>query len=205
MKSKQPQTEKNMRLVKPLAIIAILLGINLLYGCAPVVVGGAATGVSVVHDRRSVGAAVEDQNIELKALHLRAQDDRLSKHSNLSATSYNKVALLTGQAENEQIRQSYVEKVRRIKEVKRVVDEIQIGPSASLTQQGTDAYTTSKVKIKLFDVKLPDFDPTRVKVVTNTGNVYLMGIVSEQEAAQVVQKVRYVSGVKRVIKIFEYR
>ncbi len=194
-----------MRLVKPLAIIAILLGINLLYGCAPAVVGGAATGASVVHDRRSVGAAVEDQNIELKALHYKAQDDRLQKHTNISATSYNKVVLLTGQAENEQLHQRYVEMVRRIPEVKRVVDEVKIGPSASLTQQGTDAYITSKVKIKLFDVKLPDFDPTRVKVVTDQGNVYLMGIVSEQEASQVVQKVRYVSGVKRVIKIFEYR
>jgi osmotically-inducible protein OsmY len=194
-----------MRPVRTLAIIAILLSISLLYGCAPAVVGGAATGASVVHDRRSVGTTIEDQSIEIKAMHLRAQDKRLTDHSNLSVTSYNKVVLLTGQAENEQIRQRYVDKVRRIPEVKRVVDEIQIGPSASFAQQGKDAYITSKVKIKLFDVKLPDFDPTRVKVVTNNGNVYLMGIVTEQEAAQVVQKVRYVSGVKRVIKIFEYR
>lgn len=194
-----------MRLVKPLAIIVILLAINLLYGCAPVVVGGAATGASVVHDRRTVGTTIEDQNIEIKALRIRAQDSDLIKNSNLSTTSYNKVVLLTGQANSEEYRRRYVEQIRRIPEVKRVVDEIQIGPSASLTQQGKDTFTTSKVKIKLFDVKLPDFDPTRVKVVTNTGNVYLMGIVTEQEAAQVVQKVRYVSGVKRVIKIFEYR
>ncbi len=194
-----------MRLVKPLAIIVILLAINLLYGCAPVVVGSAATGASVVHDRRTVGTTIEDQNIEIKALRIRAQDSDLIKNSNLSTTSYNKVVLLTGQANSEEYRRRYVEQIRRIPEVKRVVDEIQIGPSASLTQQGKDTFTTSKVKIKLFDVKLPDFDPTRVKVVTNTGNVYLMGIVTEQEAAQVVQKVRYVSGVKRVIKIFEYR
>jgi osmotically-inducible protein OsmY len=194
-----------MRLVKPLAIIVILLAINLLYGCAPVVVGGAATGASVVHDRRTVGTTVEDQNIEIKALRIRAQDTELTNNSNLSATSYNKVVLLTGQANSEEYRRRYVEQIRRIPEIKRVVDEIQIGPSVSLTQQGKDAFTTSKVKIKLFDVKLPDFDPTRVKVVTNSGNVYLMGIVTEQEAAQVVQKVRYVSGVKRVIKIFEYR
>ncbi len=194
-----------MRLVKPLAITVILLAINLLYGCAPVVVGGAATGASVVHDRRTVGTTVEDQNIEIKALRIRAQDSDLNKNSNLSTTSYNKVVLLTGQANSEEYRRRYVEQIRRIPEVKRVVDEIQIGPSASLTQQGKDTFITSKVKIKLFDVKLPNFDPTRVKVVTNSGNVYLMGIVTEQEAAQVVQKVRYVSGVKRVIKIFEYQ
>ncbi len=194
-----------MRLATPLSIITILLGINLLYGCAPVVVGGAATGVSVIHDRRSAGTALEDQNIELKALHLKAKDSSLVKQANLSATSYNKVVLLTGQAETEQLRQRYVGMIRRIPQVARVVDEIQIGPSASLAQQGNDAYITSKVKIKLFDIKLPDFDPTRVKVVTDQGNVYMMGIVSEQEAGEVVQKVRYVSGVKRVVKIFEYR
>jgi osmotically-inducible protein OsmY len=194
-----------MRLVKSLAITITLLGITTLYGCAPVVVGGAATGASMVHDRRPVGTTVEDQNIELKAMRIKMEDDKLSQHSSISATSYNKVLLLTGQAENEQIHQRYVEKVRRITEVRRVVDEIKIGPSASLTQQGNDTYITSKVKIKLLDVKLPDFDPTRVKVVTDLGNVYLMGIVSEQEAGAVVEKVRYVSGVKRVIKIFEYR
>jgi osmotically-inducible protein OsmY len=194
-----------MRLAKPISVIAILLGINLLYGCAPVVVGGAATGISVVHDRRSVGTAVEDQNIELKAMHFKAQNSTLMQKANLSATSYNKVVLLTGQAETEQLRQNYVGMIRRIAQVKRVVDEIQIGTPASLTQQGNDTYITSKVKIKLFDVKLPDFDPTRVKVVTDMGNVYLMGIVSQQEAAEVVQKVRYISGVKRVVKIFEYR
>ncbi len=194
-----------MRLAKSMSIVAILLGINLLYGCAPVVVGGAATGASVVHDRRSVGTAVEDQNIEFKALHLKANDPTLMQKANLSATSYNKVVLLTGQAESEQLRQRYVTMIRQIPEVRRVVDEIQIGPSASITQQGSDTYITSKVKIKLFDVKLPDFDPTRVKVVTDMGNVYLMGIVSQQEADQVVQKVRYVSGVNRVVKIFEYR
>ena len=74
-----------------------------------------------------------------------------------------------------------------------------------MTEQGNDVYITSKVKIKLFDIKLPDFDPTRVKVVTDQGIVYLMGILSRKEAAEVVQTVRYVSGVKRVVKIFEYR
>lgn len=194
-----------MRLATPVGIITIMLTINLLSGCAPVVVGGAATGVSVVHDRRSAGTALEDQNIEFKALHLKIRDQKLTQRSNLSATSYNKVVLLTGQADTEQIRQRYVGLIRKISEVKRVVDEIKIGPSASITQQGSDTYITSKVKIKLFDVKLPDFDPTRVKVVTDQGIVYLMGIVSRQEANDVVQKVRYVSGVKRVVKIFEYR
>ncbi len=194
-----------MRLATPLGIIAILLGINLLSGCATAVVGGAATGASVFHDRRSAGAALEDQNIEFKALHLKTKYPELFKQANLSATSYNRVILLTGQANSEQLRQRYVDMIRRINEVKRVVDEIQIGPSASITQQGNDTYITSKVKIKLFDVKQPDFDPTRVKVVTDQGNVYLMGIVSKQEADEVVQKVRYVTGIKRVVKIFEYR
>jgi osmotically-inducible protein OsmY len=119
--------ENNMRLVKTVSIATILLGTTLLYGCAPAVVGGAATGASVVHDRRSVGTTVEDQNIEFRALHARAKDSDLTKNSNLSATSYNKVVLLTGQANSEEYRRRYVESIRRIPEVKRVVDEIQIG------------------------------------------------------------------------------
>lgn len=194
-----------MRPATPIGIIAILIGINLLYGCAPIVVGAATTGVSVIHDRRSAGTALEDQNIELKAMHLKNQNRKLFQRANLSATSYNKVVLLTGQADTEQLRQRYVEMIRKISEVRRVVDEIQIEPSASIARQGNDAYITTKAKIKLFEVKLPDFDPTRVKIVTDNGTVYLMGIVSRQEANEVVNKVRYVSGIKRVVKIFEYR
>ncbi len=181
-----------------------LLIAALLQGCAPVVVGGAATGVSVVHDRRSAGTAIDDQTIELKALSRVTNDADLNRHTHVSTTSYNRVVLLTGQADSAEYRDRYVELVRTIPLVRRVVNEVQIGPAASLSEQSNDAFITTRVKLELFKIKLPDFDPTRVKVVTERGVVYLMSIVRPQEADAVVEKVRYLRGVKQVVKVFEY-
>lgn len=182
----------------------VLLLIPMLQGCAPAVVGGAAVGASVAHDRRTTGVAVEDQNIEFKALHMKLQDETLRDHTTISATSYNMVVLLTGQAETTELRDRYAGIVSGIASVRRVVNEVTVGPVATLTERGNDSYLTAKVKAKLFDVKIPNFDPTRVKVVTEQGVVYLMGLLTPQEADAVVEKVRYVRGVKRVVKIFEY-
>ena len=187
-----------------LTLLVTTLGTTLLQGCAPVVVGGAATGVAVVHDRRSAGTALDDQTIELKALNAVMQDKELDQHSDLTATSYNNVVLLTGQADSEAYRDRYVAHIRKIELVKRVVNEVTIGPKAKLQEHTNDIYITSKVKLELFSVKLPDFDPTRVKVVTEKGIVYLLGLVSPQEAEAVVEKIRYLRGVKQVVKVFEY-
>jgi osmotically-inducible protein OsmY len=84
------------------------------------------------------------------------------------------------------------------------VNEIRIIDNPTLLSTGRDVYLTSRVKLSLFDLGLPDFDPSRVKVVTERNVVYLMGLVTPEEAAAVVEKVRYVRGVKRVVKIFEY-
>ncbi|PLX62634.1 BON domain-containing protein [Sedimenticola selenatireducens] len=88
--------------------------------------------------------------------------------------------------------------------VKRTVNEVQIGPNATLTEQSKDSWITSKAKIELFNIKLPQFDPTRVKVITENGVVYLMGMVTPEEATAVVDKIRYLSGVTKVVKVFEY-
>lgn len=181
-----------------------LLAVSLLQGCAPVVVGGAATGASVVHDRRTAGTAIDDQSIELKALSRLTNNADLNPRVHVSATSYNRVVLLTGQADDEDARGQYVEMVRTIPMVKRVVNEVQIGPGATLSEQSSDAFITSKVKLELFNIKLPEFDPTRVKVVTEKGVVYLMGLLRANEADAVVEKVRYLRGVKQVVKVFEY-
>ena len=185
-------------------LLVATFGTTLLQGCAPVVVGGAATGAAVVHDRRSAGTALDDQTIELKALNAVMQDRELDKHTDLTATSYNNVVLLTGQAESESYRDRYVAHIRKIELVRRIVNEVTIGPKATLQEHTNDIYITSKVKLELFSVKLPDFDPTRVKVVTEKGVVYLLGLVSPKEAEAVVEKVRYLRGVKQVVKVFEY-
>jgi len=181
-----------------------LLGVTLLQGCAPVIVGGAATGVSTLHDRRSAGTVLDDQAIELKAMNLLNKTKDLKERNNFTATSYNKVVLLTGQAASERDRRRYEELIRSIEGVRRIVNEIQIGANATLSEHTKDAYITSKVKLELFKIKLPDFDPTRVKVVTEKGVVYLMGLLRPNEADAVVEKVRFISGITQVVKVFEY-
>ncbi len=188
-----------------LGLTALALTLTALQGCTPAVVGGgAAVGASVAHDRRTAGSTVEDQNIEIKALHRRLQYKELRDGTNVSATSYNMVVLLTGQAASADLRDRYVDMVRKIQGVRRVVDEIEIRQPTSLTERSGDSYLTAKVKVELFNIKLPEFDPTRIKVVTERSVVYLMGLVTQQEADTVVEKVRHVSGVQKVVKVFEY-
>jgi len=193
----------NSTLQKTLAGLLALAGVAL-SGCAPLLIGGAATGASVVHDRRSAGTVLDDQNIEFKAAGISFGDPQLREHTNISATSYNLTLLLTGQAERPELRELYLQKARGIERVARIVEDIQIAPLATLAEKGQDAFITSKVKLNLLDIKLPGFDPTRVKVVTERGVVYLMGMVTKREEAEVVQKVRFIPGVARVVKSFEY-
>ena len=189
--------------LSPLVILGVLS--LLLHGCAPaVIVGGGATGTSVAHDRRSAGASLDDQVIEIKILTNLQQDDELGDHASVSATSYNYVVLLTGQADDAYYRDRFGRMAANVPKVKKVVNEVQIGPAASIGESSSDAYLTAKVKLELFEIDLPDFDPSRVKVVTERGAVYLMGLLTEQEARAVVEKVRYIRGITKVVKVFEY-
>jgi osmotically-inducible protein OsmY len=187
-----------------LTALALVLVQPALQGCAPAVVAGIAVGASVVHERRDAGTVWEDEQIELQAMADFHNDPTLKKQARVSITSYNHVALLTGQARTEEVRQRAADKVSRLPKVRRVVNEISVGPFASLARESEDTLITSRVKFELTHIDLPGFDPTRVKVVTEAGVVYLMGLVSTEEAEASVEKARYVSGVQKVVKIFEY-
>ncbi|AKH21564.1 BON domain-containing protein [Sedimenticola thiotaurini] len=192
-----------MKRLLTLMVIASL-SLPLLQGCATAVVGGAATGAAVIHDRRSAGTILDDKTIVLKIMNEMSNRPELREHSSMSATSYNHVVLLTGQAENASYRAEFERIAANTPMVKRTVNEVQIGPNATLAQQSKDSWITTKAKAELFNVKLPQFDPTRVKVITEKGVVYLMGMVTPEEAAAVVEKIRYLSGVTKVVKVFEY-
>ncbi|MEJ2691471.1 MAG: BON domain-containing protein [Candidatus Thiodiazotropha sp.] len=176
----------------------------LLQGCAAMVVGGAATTVVVAHDRRTTGTMVEDQSIELKAYDRLAQDEQIKQGSRINVTSYNKMVLLTGQADSETVRRKAEQLVGQVEQVRRVVNEIEIGSTASFGEHSRDLALTAETKLKLTNVKLPDFDSLRVKVVTERGTVYLMGLLTKEEAKAVTDVVRHISGVRRVVKVFEY-
>lgn len=176
---------------------------SLLSGCPTMIVGGAAQTAAVAHDRRTTGTYIGDSEIEVNAFRLLQQNPEIKDRSNISTTSYNLVVLLTGQAADEQTSARFAELVAKLPNVKRVHNEVVVGAETSLADDSSDAYVTSKVKIALFDVKVPGFDPTRVKVVTSQGVVYLMGLLTPAESEAVVEKVRRVSGVKRVVKVLE--
>jgi osmotically-inducible protein OsmY len=175
----------------------------LLAACAPALFGGAAVGAAVIHDRRSSGAVLDDEKIQLKIRAAISDDKYLDQHSAVGPTSYNRRVLLTGQADSPQVKARIAALAGSYPEVRQVIDEITVQPPADWRSDSSDAFITSKVKVALFDLHLPNFDPTRVKVVTEQGVVYLMGLLTPKEADAVVAKVRYVSGVKRVVKIFE--
>jgi osmotically-inducible protein OsmY len=183
---------------------SILAMVLLLQGCAALVVGGAATTAVVAHDRRTTGIMVEDQAIELKAYDQLAKDEAIKQNSRINVTSYNKVVLLTGQADSDAIRRKAEQIAGQVEQVRRVVNEIEIGSTASFGEHSRDVALTTEVKLRLTKVDLPDFDPLRVKVVTERGSVYLMGLLSKDEANAVTEVVRYISGVRRVVKVFEY-
>jgi len=188
----------------PFVPIALLLAIIGLQGCAPAVVGGAATTAAAAHDRRTIGTFVEDQEIELKALDIKLSHPEIKGHGNLSATSYNMVVLLTGQVDSPQVRERYEMLIRQIPRVKHVVNEVTVGPFSTLSQKTKDSYITTKAKLALFRVKSPGFDPTRVKVITEQGVVYLMGLMTREEADMATEAIRNISGVRKVVKVFEY-
>jgi len=187
-----------------LRIILALLITSLLSGCAAVVVGAGTTGATVAHDRRTTGTYVEDKAILLKALQIRNQDDTLQKNSNIGIEVYNLQILLTGQAVDADIVTRFREKLEKVERVRHVYNEVTVGAEGTWSEAAADTLLTSRVKVEMFSIKIPGFDPLRVKVTSSLSTVYLMGLLTPEEADAVVEKVRYISGVKRVVRLFEY-
>ena len=192
------------KLIRHLAIATVL--VTTLSGCVGAVIGGTAASLSLAHhDRRTAGTIVEDQAIELKAYQVLGRDAALDSGSHINVTSYNNAVLLTGEVVSEQLAQRAEDLIAGIDKVKRVHNELGIGPASSFASRSADGLVTAKVKANLFRIDgLPDFDATRVKVITERGNVYLFGLLRPQEAEAVTSTVRRVGGVQKVIKLFEY-
>jgi len=181
---------------------ATLLGFAaLLGGCAAVVVGaGAAAGYSAYEDRRSTGTQVEDQRIESRAGSAIDQIFGWKVHVNVS--SYNRQVLITGEVPDA-VTHAEVEKlVAALPGVRTLANELVIGPQTSLAARTGDAVVTSNIKGRFLGAK--NFNPIHVKVVTEAGVVFLMGMVTEVEANAASEIARTTDGVKKVVKVFEY-
>ena len=182
----------------------LTLGFTLLLsGCmAPALVAGAAGGATVANDERSSQAMLDDQFIEAKARDAIYADLKRAKRIHVNVTSYNRVVLLTGEALSSSTRNAAVEITRKIDKVRRVHNEIVIADLTSFSSRTSDSWITSKIKSQMFATKR--FDSTRVKVVTENGTVFLMGLVDKKTGKQAAAIASNVADVKRVIKLFEY-
>jgi osmotically-inducible protein OsmY len=181
-------------------ILITAITCSTLAACAPLLLGGALVGGSLMAiDRRTSGAQVEDQAIELKGGRRisEAADDR--GHINL--TSYNRQVLLTGEAATEADKAAIEQAVLRIENVGSVVNELMIGLPSSMSSRSNDSLLTSKVKASMVDAT--DVQAKVFKVVTERGIVYLMGRVSEREASRAADIARGVNGVQKVVRVFE--
>ncbi|PCH61213.1 MAG: BON domain-containing protein [Gammaproteobacteria bacterium] len=183
-------------------IFIVLLSISQ-YACAPLIVAGAAATITTtVIDRRTPGTVVEDQTIELKISDLFAKDEGLKETARVRATSYNNIVLLTGEAPNENLRDRAASLARKVAKVSRVHNEITIGDVKSFGRGSNDTWITTKVKTAITREK--GINPVHIKVVTEKGTVFLMGIVKRDEGNRAAQRASKIKGVKRVVKIFEY-
>lgn len=183
------------------ALAAALLGSStLLAGCGALLIGGAAVGTAMVlNDRRSTGAQVDDQTIESKAADLARQ--MFGDNARMSATSYNRTVLLTGEVPTADARKAIEQQVARLENVRATVNELGVMPVVALSVRSNDTVLTSKVKATFVDAQ--DLDSTAVKVVTTRSVVYLMGRVTEREAKRATDLARNVGGVQKVVRVFE--
>ena len=183
-------------------IAALLLGATVLpalQGCFPIVAAGVTTGVLATVDRRSVGTQTEDESIEWKAS--ARVGDKLGNKAHVNFTSYNRKVLVTGEATSEDVKAEVESIVGTLPNVQEVLNYLTIGAPSSFSNRSNDSFITSKVKSRSLDTG--KFNPVHVKVVTEAGVVYLMGMLTQAEADAAINVTRHTAGVKKVVNLLE--
>lgn len=163
-------------------------------------VGGAVMGTIAATDRRTLGAQTEDKAIAVKG-ETRA-NDVVGGAGHVNVSSFNRKVLLTGEVRDEAMKAEVERQIRAIENVESVVNELQIGPPSSFTTRSNDTFITGKIKASFIDAK--DVFTNAFKVVTEQGVVYLMGRVTQREGARAADIAAGVSGVQKVVKVFDY-
>lgn len=179
---------------------ALAASIPLLQGCFPIVAAGIGAGAVMIADRRTSGAYVDDESIELKASNLMRQHFGALNHINI--TSYNRNVLLTGEVQNENVREQAQRLVTGIANVRAVINELIIGPASPMSARGNDALITSNIKTRFLGNGR--FAANHIKVVTEANAVFLLGLVTRAEGDEAAEIARTSKGVSKVIKVFEY-
>lgn len=182
--------------------LTILVAAAFLPACAPIGFGVATTGGVMASDNRTAGSFIEDERIEITSMvDLR---NEVGEWARFSVVSMNRIALVVGQAPNEETRAKMGEIVKNQENVRRVVNQVKIAPRLSLLQQSKDAWITTKVKSALLQIQAPGFSSLDVKVLTEDEVVYLLGLVTKENAALAIEAARNISGVKQVVQTFEF-
>jgi osmotically-inducible protein OsmY len=182
-----------------LAVATLATAAALTSGCAPLVVGAAFVGGSLSYtDRRTSGAQIEDQSIEFKAA---ARVRELATLGHVNVTSYNRVVLVTGEVPGEAEKASVERAVATVENIKTIVNELSVEPNSPMSSRSNDAVLEAKVKATFVDAR--DLQANAFKVVAERGVVYLLGRVTEREAARGTDLARSVSGVQKVVPIFD--
>lgn len=182
-----------------LAAATLLAALPALQGCVPALVTGAAVGVVSAHDRRTTGTQTDDETMEWKAKMRLPEQYKSQSHVNV--TVYNKRLLLTGEVPNAEAKTATEAAVRQVDGLREVYNELGAGPVSTLGNRSNDSYITSKLKARLVDSN--QLSANHVKVVTERGIAYLMGIVNEREAKVAVAVARTTSGVLKVVNLME--
>lgn len=184
------------RLALPLLLAALVPSLQ---ACFPVVAGGVTAGVLMATDRRSSGTYVEDEGIELKAAN--RISDLLKDRGHVNVTSYNRKVLLTGEVPSEDLKAQAEQAAAAVPNVQAITNDLQVAGVSALSSRSNDAYITSKVKARFIDAQR--FAANHVKVVTEAGTVYLLGMVTEGEAKAAVEVARTTAGVRKVVNVLE--
>jgi osmotically-inducible protein OsmY len=183
----------------PWVMGAVLLSV-LLSACAPAMFGGVIGTAMVASDRRSSGAQVDDEALEIRGA--AAMRENFGTNTHINITGYNRQVLLTGEVANDQQRMQAEQLVSKLPNVRSIVNELAVGPASTLGERSNDAIITARVKAAMVDSE--DVFANVYKVVTERGTVYLMGRVTQREAQRATEVARSVGGVKRVVRVFEY-
>ncbi len=197
--SKSSTIWQSMR--RPLAMSLLCAGlVSSLSGCVALVAGGAISGTLAATDRRTFGAQTEDRAIEVKGgIKL---NNVIGSAAHININSFNRRALLTGEVPDQATRAQAEREVAGIEGVLSVINELEIAGNTSFSSRSNDTMITTKVKASLIDRK--DISANSFQVVTERGNVYLQGRVTQREGQIAADIARGVSGVAKVVKVFEY-
>ena len=187
--------------VDKIAKIMVAIGFSaLLSACVPVIIGGAAATGAVAADRRTSGIYVEDQNIEFKAA--KKMLTNLGEKAHVNVTSYNRNVLLTGEVPDQAAKVKAESLLKEIENIRVVTNDLVVGPKTSIGSRSNDTFITSKIKSKF--VTENQFPANYVKIVTENGVVYLIGLANKTEADAATEIARNTDGVSKVVRVFEY-